>query len=155
MPETKKPKKIAYVRQGRSILTKLGCAQAGAPVTPDMISAGTPESQLTIWYREIRADNGTLELPKKLKTILAEDSEGQLSLETLFGDDQPADEPSADKPLANTPPADEPPADEPPADEPLADEPPADEPPADEPPADEPPVEDRGSRPRKAARKRK
>ena len=86
MTEAKKPKKIAYVRQGRSLLTKRGCANEGAKVTPDMISAGTPESQLTTWYRLIREDN-VLELPKKLKTVLAENADGQLSLETLFGDD--------------------------------------------------------------------
>ena len=147
MTEPKNPKKIAYVRQGRSLLTKVGCANAGAKVTPDMIAAGTPESQLTTWYRLIRED-GVLELPKKLKTVLSANEDGQMSLETLFGDDSPGDEPPGDEP-----PVDEPPVDEPPVDEPPVDEPPGDEPPGDEPPGDEPPDEGK-KRPRGAKRKK-
>jgi hypothetical protein len=138
MAETKKPEKIAYVRQGRSLLTKLGIAHSGAKVTPNMISAGTPESQLTIWYRQIREDK-VLELPKKLKTVLAESADGQLSLEAIFGDDSPADKSSADKSSA-----DESPADESPADESLEDKSPEGD-----------LAEDEKSRPRGAKRKKK
>ena len=80
-----KPRKIAYVVAGRSLLTKIGCANAGAKVTPAMIAAGTPESQLTIWYRLIRED-GVLELPKTLKTELknAAKTNKQITLEDFF-----------------------------------------------------------------------
>ncbi len=145
MSETKKPKKIAYVRQGRSILTKLGCAQAGATVTPDMISAGTPESQLTIWYRQIRDESGVLELPKKLKTVLSENTEGQLSLETLFGDEPLEDEPAGKLSEDKLPAEDE-------ESRPLENKPPAGKSPEAKPPPL--PAEDEESRPRGAKRKK-
>lgn len=82
--KTEKPKKIAYVVSGRSLLTKIGCANAGAKVTPSMMASKTPESQLRVWYNQIR--DGVLELPKTLKTELkeAEKTNEQITLEDFF-----------------------------------------------------------------------
>ena len=79
-----KPKKIAYVVSGRSLLTKIGCANAGAKVTPAMMASANPNAQKTAWYNQIR--DGVLELPKTLKSELkeAEKTNEQITLEDFF-----------------------------------------------------------------------
>lgn len=100
MTEQKKEKlkKIAYVVSGRSLLTKIGCANAGAKVTPSMLGGNTLESQLTTWYKQIR--DGVLELPKSLKTELkkAAKENKQISLEDFFqaADDEASGEASGE-----------------------------------------------------------
>jgi hypothetical protein len=144
-----KPKKIAYVVAGRSLLTKIGCANAGAKVTPSMIAAGNPESQLTIWYRLIRED-GVLELPKTLKTELkkaAEENE-QISLEAFFNPVDGEEEPGEEEP------GEEEPGEEVPDEEVPDEEVPDEEVPDEEVPGEEkPPAADKSKRKRGAQRK--
>ena len=91
-----KPKKIAYVVSGRSLLTKIGCANAGAKVTPAMMASANPNAQKTAWYNQIR--DGVLELPKTLKSELkeAEKTNEQITLEDFFA--PPVDEDDGDDP---------------------------------------------------------